>query len=74
MTSKTLNATYAKKKGFVCGDHVLYCPNLSNADNTKPFYLYCPTHNIMYKIDLSSQGQEFISEFPNGCRATTPAS
>lgn len=69
--TKTLAATYVKKKGFLCDNHVLYCPNLSKADNTVPFYLYCPTHKTMYKIDLSTQGAEFIEEFPNGCKATT---
>lgn len=71
MTSKTLAATYAKKKGFLCGNHVLYCPNLSNVDNSRPFFLYCPSHDIMYEVNLSTQGAEFINEFPNGCRATT---
>ncbi|MHB8565915.1 MAG: hypothetical protein ACYC7D_03275 [Nitrososphaerales archaeon] len=70
MSTKTIAATYVKKKGFLCGDHVLYCPNLSKADRSQPFYLYCPKHDLMYKIDLSVQGAEFIAEFPSGCKAT----
>ncbi len=68
--TKTLPATYVKKKGFICGNHVLYCPDLSKSVNTIPFYLYCPIHKIMYKIDLQTQSAEFIAEFPNGCKAT----
>lgn len=69
--SITVAANYEKKKGFLCGNHILYCPDLSKADNTMPFYLYCPTHDKMYKIDLLTQSAaEFIAEFPNGCKAT----
>lgn len=70
MSATTILATYVSKRGFICGDHVLYCPNLSNADNTKPFYLYCAKHNLMYEIDLSKQGAKFIADFPKGCKAT----
>ncbi|MHB8566935.1 MAG: hypothetical protein ACYC7D_12390 [Nitrososphaerales archaeon] len=69
--TKTMPATYAKEKGFLCGNHVLHCPDLSKANNTMPFYLYCPTHKMMYEIDLSTQSAEFIAEFPNGCKATS---
>jgi len=70
-TTKTIVATYSKKKGFICGNHVLYCPDLKKADNARPFYLYCPTHHLMHQIDLLTQSAEFIAEFPSGCRATT---
>ena len=70
MPATTRSATYASKKGFLCDDHVLYCPNLSGVDNTKPFYLYCAKHDVMYEIDLSKQAPKFIAEFPHGCKAT----
>ncbi|HVB11777.1 MAG TPA: hypothetical protein VNE86_01490 [Nitrososphaerales archaeon] len=68
---KTMTASYAKKRGFLCGTHVLYCPDLSKVNDTMPFYLYCPTHDLMYSVDVPTQGQEFIAEFPNGCKATS---
>jgi hypothetical protein len=66
----TKKARYLKKRGFVCGDHVLYCPDLTKADATMPFYLYCSRHNLMYEVDIPTQGSEFIAEFPHGCKAT----
>lgn len=70
-TARTITAKYEKKRGFVCGTHVLYCPDLSKVSDKIPFYLYCPTHDLMYAIDVPSQGSQFIAEFPKGCRATT---
>ncbi len=70
LQTKTSPATYAKKKGFLCGNHVLYCPDLSKVDDTIPFYLYCPIHDLMYAIDVPTQSAQFITEFPNGCKAT----
>jgi len=63
-------ARYVKKKGFVCSKeaHVLYCPDLTKADKTHPFYLHCPRHDLTFKIDLSTQGEEFIADFPHGCK------
>lgn len=55
---------------FACGNHVLYCPNLSSVDDSRPFFLYCPSHDIMYEINLPTQGAEFIREFPNGTKAS----
>jgi Pyruvate/2-oxoacid:ferredoxin oxidoreductase delta subunit len=69
-TTKAVKAKYAKNRGFLCGNHVLYCPDLSKASDKVPFYLYCPTHALMYEIDVPSQGAEFIAEFPHGCKAT----
>jgi hypothetical protein len=65
-----LQAVYIKRKGFFCTNHVLYCPDLSKVDMTKAFYLTCSRHNLVYKIKLPKQGQEFISDFPNGCKET----
>ncbi len=70
-SSKAIKATYAKKKGFLCGSHVLYCPDLQKVSDAMPFYLYCPTHDKMYAIDVTTQSAEFIAEFPNGCKATS---
>ncbi|MDA4111386.1 MAG: hypothetical protein OK439_02525 [Thaumarchaeota archaeon] len=70
MATTTKKAMFEQKKGFMCGNHVLYCPDLSKADNRQPFFLYCSKHNLMYEIDLDTQGEEFIEEFPNGCKAT----
>ncbi|MGA2875408.1 MAG: hypothetical protein ABSE82_07705 [Nitrososphaerales archaeon] len=70
-SAKTITATYAKKRGFLCGNHVLYCPDLQKVSDKMPFYLYCPTHDKMYAIDVPTQSAEFIAEFPNGCKATT---
>lgn len=63
-------AQYLEKKGFVCsnGNHVLYCPDLTKADKTQPFYLHCPKHDLTFQIDLMTQGDEFIAHFPHGCR------
>jgi len=71
-TTTTKKATFEQRKGFMCstGNHVLYCPDLSKADNSQPFFLYCSKHNLMYEIDLATQGENFIEEFPNGCKAT----
>ena len=69
-TTITKAATYVKKKGFLCGNHVLYCPDLSKVSDRMPFYLYCPTHELMYAIDVATQSAEFIAEFPHGCKAT----
>ena len=67
-----VKATFDAKKGFICtnGNHVLYCPDLATANSTQPFFLYCAKHNSMYEIDLATQGEEFIKEFPRGCKAT----
>jgi hypothetical protein len=65
-----LQAVYIKRKGFFCTNHILYCPDLSKADMTKTFYLTCSRHRLIYKIKLPKQGQEFISDFPNGCKET----
>lgn len=67
-SSAIVPATFVKKKGFVCDNHVLYCPNLSKADPRLPFYLNCSRHHVTFKVDLSKQGKEFISEFPNGSK------
>ncbi len=64
-------AIYTKKRGFLCGDHVLYCPDLSKVNDTMPFYLYCAKHDMMYAIDVRTQRAEFMAEFPHGCKATT---
>lgn len=70
MSTTTEHAHYERKKGFVCrvGNHVLYCPDLSTAENSKPFYLHCSRHKLTYEIDLSTQSAEFIADFPHGCR------
>ena len=67
-------ARYFKEKGFVCSkeNHVLYCPDLSKADKSQPFYLHCPRHNLMFEIDLSSEeASDFMSEFPHGCKESS---
>ena len=63
-------AQYLKKKGFVCsrGGHVLYCPDLTKANKEQPFYLHCPKHDLLFEIDLSTQSEEFIADFPHGCK------
>ena len=53
----TKKARYVKKRGFVCGDHVLYCPDLTKANATMPFYLYCSRHGLMYEIDIPTLQQ-----------------
>ena len=65
---RTIQATYVKKKGFVCGEHVLYCPDLSKVSSKMPFYLYCSKHKIMYAIDIVRQSADFIRDFPAGCK------
>lgn len=70
MSKDVKRALYLKGKGFVCskGRHVLYCPDLSKADKSRPFYLHCPSHGLMFEIDLTSEeAVEFIQEFPKGC-------
>lgn len=70
MPESVERAHYVKKKGFVCssGGHVLYCPNLTQANKSQPFYLHCPKHGLLFRIDLSTQGDEFIQDFPHGCK------
>jgi hypothetical protein len=69
--TQTIPAIYEKKRGFLCGNHVLYCPDLSKGVSDKmPFYLYCATHNLMYAIDIPTQSEQFITDFPHGCKAT----
>jgi hypothetical protein len=69
-TTDTFTAVFAKRRGFLCGEHVLYCPDLSKVNDTMPFYLYCPRHDKMFAIDIATQSAEFIEEFPSGCKAT----
>ena len=59
--TKTKKATFESRKGFMCstGNHVLYCPDLSKADNSQPFFLYCSKHNLMYRDRSSNSGREF---------------
>jgi hypothetical protein len=66
----TERARYERMKGFICskGNHVLYCPDLTKADKSMPFYLYCSRHNMMYEIDIPTQGSEFTADFPHGSR------
>lgn len=63
-------ARYVNKRGFVCsgGDHVLYCPDLTKADKSQPFYLHCSKHDLLFRIDISTQGAEFTVDFPHGCK------
>lgn len=71
MSGRTERARYVKEKGFVCskGDHVLYCPDLTKADRSQPFYLLCSKHKLMFELDLSSsEVSEFIADFPHGCK------
>jgi len=70
--TRTIPATYVKKRGFVCGNHVLYCPDLSKVSSKMPFYLYCGKHKITYAIDIFRQSAEFIRDFPCGCKASLP--
>ncbi len=71
MSTPTKRARYKSKQGFICseGNHVLYCPTLSEADKSKSFFLTCIRHNMMFEIDLSSSdAAEFIVDFPRGCK------
>ena len=73
MSATTEHARYVKVKGFLCskGNHVLYCPDLSKAEKSKPFYLYCARHDLMFEIDLSSnEAADFAVDFPHGCKET----
>ncbi|MCL4519057.1 MAG: hypothetical protein M1587_07655 [Thaumarchaeota archaeon] len=70
MPTAVEKARYVNKRGFVCssGDHVLYCPDLTKADKSQPFYLHCSKHYLLFRIDLSAQSQAFIEDFPHGCK------
>lgn len=65
-----IQAVYVHRKGFTCTNHILYCPDLSKADQSKAFYLSCSKHHLMYKINLAKQSREFIADFPKGCKGT----
>ena len=71
LSGRTERARYVKEKGFVCSrdNHVLFCPDLSKANKSQPFYLHCSKHRLMFELDLSSsEVSEFIEDFPHGCR------
>ncbi len=68
--SRIRRAVYIHKKGFACTNHILYCPDLTKVDRSRLFYLSCSRHNLIYKIDLAKQSQEFIADFPKGCKET----